>query len=113
MDAVNSKLCTYRCYNSKYCLVLYISTFLISDLHIHDTIVWMKWEGLPIFFGMVTAAFEGIGLVSIRIYLIIENSKILVGLKRNFLKTIHASVVKQCTGMNTKYGRFFIFVQLF
>ena len=84
MDAINSKLCTYRCYNSKYCLVLYISTFLISDLHIHDTIVWMKWEGLPIFFGMVTAAFEGIGLVSIRIYLIIENSKILVGLKGNF-----------------------------
>lgn len=34
-----------------------------SDFQIHHTIIWMKWEGLPIFFGMVTAAFEGIGLV--------------------------------------------------
>ena len=31
----------------------------------------------------------------------------------NFFKSIHASVVKQFTGMNTKYARFFMFVQLF
>ena len=36
---------------------------VLLDFHVHDTIVWWNFEGFPVFFGMVTAAFEGIGLV--------------------------------------------------
>nr|XP_022316194.1 amino acid transporter AVT3A-like isoform X2 [Crassostrea virginica] len=59
--------------------------YLVVDLQIHDTIVWMKWEGLPIFFGMVTAAFEGIGLI-----IPVESS--MEGNRHNFAAFLHGAI---------------------
>lgn len=59
--------------------------YLIVDFQIHDTIIWTKWEGLPIFFGMVTAAFEGIGLI-----IPVESS--MEGNRHNFAAFLHGAI---------------------
>ncbi|XP_062612262.1 uncharacterized protein LOC134274037 [Saccostrea cucullata] len=59
--------------------------YLVIDFHVHDTIVWMRWEGLPIFFGMVTAAFEGIGLI-----IPVESS--MEGNRHNFAAFLHGAI---------------------
>ncbi|XP_061169104.1 uncharacterized protein LOC133178388, partial [Saccostrea echinata] len=59
--------------------------YLVIDFHIHETIVWMRWEGLPVFFGMVTAAFEGIGLI-----IPVESS--MEGNRHNFAAFLHGAI---------------------
>ena len=45
--------------------ILLIEIFtLILDFQVSDTIVLFEWSTFPIFFGGVTAAYEGIGTVS-------------------------------------------------
>ena len=43
-------------------MTLYLAGFARDGMH-HD-IHWFNWDTFPVFFGMVTGSFEGIGLVS-------------------------------------------------
>ncbi|XP_076459165.1 uncharacterized protein LOC143292600 [Babylonia areolata] len=59
--------------------------FLVSGFAVSNTFVWANWQDLPIFFGMVTSAFEGIGTI-----LPIESS--MEGNRHNFISFLYGAV---------------------
>ena len=36
----------------------------ISDFEVHPDVRYFNWAGFPVFYGLLSGAFEGIGLVS-------------------------------------------------
>lgn len=65
------------------CVEVFI--FLISGFEVSSSYVWANWKDMPIFFGMVTGAYEGIGTI-----LPIEAS--MEGNRHNFVKFLYGAV---------------------
>ncbi|XP_060600506.1 proton-coupled amino acid transporter 2-like isoform X2 [Ruditapes philippinarum] len=81
-----------------------VLVFILIDFKISDSIIKFRIEGFPVFFGMVTGAFEGIGLV-----IPVESS--MVGNRHLFSAFLHGAilfltVVLGCFGIMgyMKYG---------
>ncbi|XP_076072551.1 uncharacterized protein LOC143044425 [Mytilus galloprovincialis] len=66
------------------CIAVFI--FLVIDFKVHPDIGYFNWEGFPVFFGQVTAAFEGIGLV-----VPVESS--MEGNRHNFASFLHGAIL--------------------
>ncbi|CAG2249831.1 PAT [Mytilus edulis] len=66
------------------CIAVFI--FLVIDFEVHPDIGYFNWEGFPVFFGQVTAAFEGIGLV-----VPVESS--MEGNRHNFASFLHGAIL--------------------
>ncbi|KAJ8318235.1 hypothetical protein KUTeg_003326 [Tegillarca granosa] len=60
--------------------------YVLVDFKFSEDVVWVNWSGLPVFFGMVTAAFEGIGLV-----IPVESS--MEGNRHNFKCFLHGAIL--------------------
>ncbi|XP_053391552.1 uncharacterized protein LOC123563758 isoform X2 [Mercenaria mercenaria] len=82
-----------------------VLVFIIIDFKISESIVKFRIEGFPVFFGMVTGAFEGIGLV-----IPVESS--MVGNRHLFSAFLHGAIlfltaVLGCFGIlgYLKYGK--------
>ncbi|CAC5356459.1 SLC36A [Mytilus coruscus] len=65
------------------CIAVFI--FLVIDFEVHPDIRYFNWEGFPVFFGQLTAAFEGIGLV-----IPVESS--MEGNRHNFASFLHGAI---------------------
>lgn len=83
-----------------------VLAFILIDFKVDDSVVKFRIQGFPVFFGMVTGAFEGIGLV-----IPVESS--MVGNRHLFSAFLHGaifflSVVLGCFGIlgYLKYGKY-------
>ncbi|KAL5019384.1 hypothetical protein ScPMuIL_005106 [Solemya velum] len=62
-----------------------VMTYILIDFSVAESVMGDNWEGLAVFFGMLTGAFEGIGLV-----IPIESS--MEGNRHNFAAFLHGAV---------------------